>query len=162
MHTSWMPPERLTISRPLWRSLIAELETRGDGRREAGAFLLASPDRRVVEDIVYFDDLDPDCLVGSISMSGDAFSLLWDHCEANGQRVIADVHTHPGASVALSPTDRSNPMIATVGHIAIVVPHFAGHRIARRQLGFHCFQGDAGWTSAYGRAARRRVKLTLR
>jgi len=156
------PPERLTIPKPLWRDLLLGLDQRGQGRRESGAFLLAQVDRREVEELVFFDDLDPDCLVGSISLGAPAFSRLWDHCARVGRRVVADVHTHPSSGVGLSRIDRANPMIAVPGHTAIVVPHYASRRVSRRDLGVHRFLGDAGWISAFGRAARQRVHLTRR
>jgi proteasome lid subunit RPN8/RPN11 len=156
------PRERLTIPRPLWRSLLAGLDQRGERRRESGAFLLSQIDRRRVEELVFFDDVDPDCLVGSIALGAAAFSRLWDHCAQAELRVVADAHTHPSSGVALSDVDRANPMIAVAGHTALVVPHYASHPVRRRDLGVHCFLGDAGWTSAFGRDAHRRVKLTRR
>lgn len=162
MRLPWIPTERINVPRPIWTSLLAELAHRGGGERESGAFLLTAIDRRTVQEVVYFDDLDPDCLVGSIELAGHAFSTLWDHCRATGQRVIADVHTHPGSSVVFSRVDRANPMVALPGHVAIVVPRYAQGRLTRRQLGVHRYDGEAGWNSHFDRAARRRVRLLAR
>ena len=117
----WPARTRLVIGPSLWRELISELGRRGlDGQREAGAFLLGAQqgrERRVVK-AVYFDDLDPGCLVGYIHLQGHGYSKLWDICEAEGLHVLSDVHTHPGAQVAQSSIDRENPMIASAGHLA--------------------------------------------
>src|SRR4051794_31314266 len=110
MRVLWAPPDHLVIRRPLWRSLWRELQRRGDGRRESGAFLLGLPDGREVLDVVYFDDVDRGCLVGSIALDGEGFTRLWEYCEGVGMRVLADVHSHPTAAVGLSSIDRANPM----------------------------------------------------
>ena len=93
------------------------------GDSEAGAFLLGSRHggERSVAKAVYFDDLDPDCLVGSIHFRAAGYSKLWDLCDAEELRVLADVHTHPGTRVAQSSIDRENPMIARIGHLALIV-----------------------------------------
>jgi len=158
----WMtltPPERLMISRGKWHALLSELRAKGDGRRESGAFLLAPVGSRRIDEVVFFDDVDPHCLVGSIRLSGDAFSRLADRCRAVDQQVVADVHTHPYDRVDLSSVDRSHPMVALPGHVALVVPRFAAGRIRRREIGFHQYLGEAGWASAFGKAARRRLRL---
>ena len=67
----------------------------------------------------YYDDLDPGCLVGNIHIRAAGFSKLWDLCDVESLRVVADIHTHPGASVAQSSIDRANPMIAREGHLAL-------------------------------------------
>lgn len=151
----------LRVRRREWRRLIEELGRRGEGRREAGAFLLASRQRaRRVSHIVYFDDLDPACLQGNIQFDGRAFSKLWDLCEANNLTVVADVHTHPAASVRQSSIDRENPMVARAGHIAMIVPHFATRPVRPRQVGLHEYAGDDGWRSWFGRDAG--VRLSFR
>lgn len=159
MRSLWTPPERLIVSRRSWRELLTELARRGRGESEAGAFLLAADGERLVSGVVYFDDLDPGCLRGSIALGGEAFSRLAGHCHRSGRRVIGDVHTHPFSSVAQSETDRAYPMVATAGHVALIVPFLAQRPIRRTQLGFHRYDGDAGWDSFFDRAARRRLKL---
>lgn len=146
----------VSLTRRRWRSLIHELGRRGQGTREAGAFLLAPlPDSRRVAHIEYFDDLDPTCLRGNIEIDGHAFSKLWDICEAKKLTVIADVHTHPTASVGQSHIDRANPMIARVGHVALIVPHLATQRVRPRHVGVHRYCGNGEWASWFGRDAAR-------
>ncbi|WP_420443041.1 hypothetical protein [Candidatus Poriferisodalis sp.] len=143
-----------------WRSLMDELGRRGQGTREAGAFLLASlPNSRRVAHVEYFDDLDPMCLRGNIEIEGHAFSKLWDICEAKKLTVIADVHTHPYAVVQQSSIDKQNPMIARDGHVALIVPHFATRRVRPRHVGVHQYCGDGGWASWFRRDAARRLSV---
>lgn len=139
-----------------WNALITELAQRADGVRESGAFLLA-PARAEgpeVTTIIYYDDLDPDALDGGVSLYAEAFGRLWSHCAANGLRVLGDIHTHPSNVVRQSAIDRGNPMVAAVGHIALIVPNLAVGVIRPIDVGVHRYLGDAGWTSSFGREAR--------
>lgn len=155
---------RLRFRRADWRALVSELNRRGEQRRESGAFLLSTrgdTSGRVTR-VVYYDDLDPDCLQGGIAFSGFGFSALWDICVDEGFNLIADVHTHPGTSVAQSPTDREHPMYPRTGHIALIVPNFARPPVRARRVGFHEYLGDAGWQSRFGRDAARMLSIGWR
>jgi proteasome lid subunit RPN8/RPN11 len=125
--------------------------------REAGAFLLAHPDDTptTVRRVVFFDDVDPECMTGSISMSSSAFDALWGICSREHLRVIADVHTHPGTGVGQSSIDRANPMVAVPGHVAIIVPHLAAHAAEPEQCGVHVYHGNHDWSSNLGSTAAR-------
>ena len=103
---------------------MRELARRGHGERESGEFLLAraGDDTRRIAACVYFDDIDPTALNGAISIRGEKFVRLWAICKERGMRVIADVHTHPGSGVRQSTIDAANPMVATRGHIGIILP----------------------------------------
>lgn len=148
---------RLRVRKADWNQLIGELARRGENRRESGAFLLAARGDSLgrVQRIVYYDDLDPDCLQGGIAFSGFGFSALWDICVEEGFALIADVHTHPSQSVAQSSTDREHPMYARPGHIGLIVPNFACAPARARDVGFHEYLGDAGWKSSFGKDAER-------
>jgi proteasome lid subunit RPN8/RPN11 len=151
----------LRVDRSTWRELLGELEHRGEGWRESGAFLCAdvSGKRPDVTRLVYFDDLDPDCLNGGIHIVGTAYSKLWDICEAENLRVVGDVHTHPGANVAQSCIDSSSPALARVGHVALIVPNLAAGDIGPSAVGVHLYQGDAGWRSWFSRRATIRLDV---
>jgi proteasome lid subunit RPN8/RPN11 len=141
---------------------MRELARRGLGERESGAFLLARTDgvSRKVASIVYFDDLDPQALNGAVSIRGEAFGRLWEICEQRSLRVIADVHTHPGDRVHQSHIDAANPMVARRGHVGIIVPHFAQRDTHPGRIGFHVYQGDRSWTSAFGDEAAALLRRT--
>jgi hypothetical protein len=150
---------RLRFRHSLWSEIFAELRDRGAGRRESGAFLLTprESDGRTVTGVVYYDDLDPDCLTGGISFRGNAYGRLWSICDARNLRVAGDAHTHPGRGVSQSSVDQQNPMVARAGHIALIVPSFANGRIRPADLGVHEYRGSEGWRSAYGDTAARLV-----
>jgi proteasome lid subunit RPN8/RPN11 len=140
--------------------LLNELGARGGGRRESGAFLLVPrTGRPTVTRIVYFDDLDPHCLTGGISIDGSAYPGLWQICREQGLRVAGDVHTHPRGWVGQSQTDQDNPMVATLGHLALIVPYFAQRGCRLGQLGVHEYLGDAGWQEHSNGAASQVVYI---
>ncbi|MCY4345683.1 MAG: hypothetical protein OXC17_02675 [Aestuariivita sp.] len=160
--TFWLTRPHLEIGTVLWQQTIHELGRRGlGGKREAGAFLLARPGEKVpiVLRVAYFDDLDPNCLVGHIHIRAVGFSKLWDLCEAENLSVVADIHTHPNASVAQSAVDQENPMIAREGHIALIVPHYATRSVLPRDVGVHEYRGERGWVSWYGSGAERVLRI---
>ena len=156
----WRP--LIQIDRDLWAEMNAELGRRGlDGMREAGAFLLGhrSGDIRKVDRVVYFDDLDPDCLVGHVHLRSLAYSVLWDLCELTGLEVVGDVHTHPSTWVGQSGIDRCNPMVASAGHIAVIVPDYGTRLVGAGETGVHEYLGEAGWKSHFGPAAGRALSI---
>ena len=158
----WRRRPRIEINLCLWNQMIKELGRRGlNGRREAGAFLLVRHDKGdgPVVRVVYYDDLDPNCLVGNIHIRSVGFSKLWEICEVEGLRVLADVHTHPGASVAQSATDRENPMIARDEYLALIVPHFGTRPVVAQEVGVHQYRGNLGWKSWYGSEAERVLRI---
>lgn len=136
--------------------MIGELEWRAGGHRESGAFLLApvASTAATVTAIVCYDDLDPDALDGGVSLQAGAFSRLWSHCARERLRVVGDVHTHPGDLVRQSGIDRANPMVARVGHVAVIVPNLAAGVIRPADVGVYLYRGEDGWTSSFGRDAK--------
>lgn len=132
------------MSRRRWMGLLNELQRRGDGRRESGAFLLAGSTSDRVEQVVYYDDLDAQCLTGGISFSTCGFTALWRICEERALRVVADVHTHPSTWVQQSKIDATNPMMARVGHVAMIVPSY-GQARSVGQCGVHIYVGSRRW-----------------
>ena len=158
----WPSRPRIEIELGLWQKMIQELGRRSlGGSRETGVFLLSPAEestRRVVR-AAYFDDLDPECLVGNIHIRASGFSKLWDLCDAERLRVIADIHTHPCTWVAQSPTDRANPMIARQGHLALIVPYFGTRPVQAREVGVHEYRGDGGWASWFGSRADRVLRI---
>lgn len=143
----WVPEHRINCPRRLWNLLVGELERRGNHRHEAGAFLLGydRKGRREVTDIIYYDDLDSKAYAtGVCVLHGDAFAKLWEHCRETGLTVVADVHTHPG-SATQSPSDRTNPMVARRGHVAVIVPHYAMAPVTTDRLGIYEYRGEHQW-----------------
>lgn len=145
----------IRIDTETWNELFDELGRRGEGVGESGAFLLGTkavgPGQ--VTDIVYFDDLDEQALTGAIHLRAYAFSRLWRLCRERGLSVIADIHTHPSSWVKQSSIDRANPMVARVGHIALIAPDFARGSRNPGDIGVHLYEGDRGWRSHFGSEA---------
>lgn len=143
----WAPDHRLCCSYRRWHGLVAELDRRGQRRHEAGAFLLGTTrgHRHEVKDVVFYDELDPRAYAtGVCVLHADAFARLWAICRERGLSVIADVHTHPGAGFQ-SDSDRTNPMVARKGHIALIVPDFARWPIDISRVGIFEYAGDHAW-----------------
>jgi proteasome lid subunit RPN8/RPN11 len=151
------PNHRLSCSSRLWRALLHELARRGGGHRESGAFLLGKRlgGRRVIDGFICYDDLDPHCLdSGIVVFDGAGYGPLWQHCRKARLEVVADVHTHGGLALQ-SAADRDHPMIATPGHVALIVPGFAQRLVGARELGVYEYLGDHHWQSYDGTAASR-------
>lgn len=147
----------IRIKRDRWVALLAELDRRGERRHEAGAFLLGTRegDLREVHDVVFYDDLDPAAYSSGVCiLHAPAFAALWAMCRARGLTVVGDVHTHPGAAVQ-SDADRTNPMVAREGHIAIIVPNYATGHPATTRLGVFEYRGDHKWADHSGPSAGR-------
>ena len=143
----WAPEHRLSCPSRRWREIFRELDRRGDRRHEAGAFLLGSSrhGRRSITDVVYYDELDSDAYASGVCiLHGDAFAMLWAICRERGCTVVADVHTHAGLGFQ-SHSDKTNPMVAREGHIAIILPDFAHWPIAMDRMGIYEYRGDHNW-----------------
>lgn len=137
-----------------WRRVVDDLGRRGRGEREAGAFLLARPSApSTVVSWIPYDDLDPTCLTGGISFSGEAFGRLSEHCRSTGLQVAADIHTHPGRAVRQSTIDRNNPMMTTKGHVALIVPNLGVRAASARDVGVHRYLGGRTWETRLGAEA---------
>ena len=142
------PNHRISCNRRRWRAILRELDRRGERRHEAGAFLLGHEvnARRDVVCAVYYDELDPHAYdTGVCILHAEAFGRLWTLCRERGLSVVADVHTH-GGEAGQSESDRTNPMVAQAGHVAIIVPDCAAGRIPLGRLSVHQYLGDHRWS----------------
>lgn len=140
------PPPELVCRVAVWREGVEELRRRTYGHRESGAFLLGRRGkRRAIEEFVYYDDVDPNALTtGIVEIDGRRLGALWAHCRATGLSVVADVHVHPG-SHGQSASDKANPIIAEIGHVAIILPDFAARVTAPGGIGVHQYLGGKQW-----------------
>ena len=145
----------------LWMRLLTALRRRGGGRSESGAFLLTKAGASRVSRFICYDDLDPMALAsGIVVFRGASFVPLWNFCQRNGMRVVADAHTHCGDWTGQSEADRTNPMIGLPGHIALIVPHFAQCRWQTLDgVGIFEYLGDHEWRSWPARSSRVRISL---
>jgi proteasome lid subunit RPN8/RPN11 len=157
--TQWLfaPRCELRCSLWVWRQLTFGLRQRGCRyTRESGAFLLGRRQNGLAQivDFVLYDDLDPNCLsTGIVRLDGRYFGRLWEICKQRSLTVVADVHTHPGASDQ-SNSDRNHPMISRIGHIALIVPHFAATPVRRSEIGMYRYQGAKLWIAVPNKERR--------
>jgi hypothetical protein len=140
-----LPPE-LVCSDSVWWAGVEELRRRSHGQRESGAFLLGQKGkRREIEEFVFYDDIDRNALrTGIVEIDGRRLGALWLHCRTTGRRVVADVHVHPHG-YGQSPSDQSNPIIAEIGHVAIILPDFAEGVTKPGGIGVHQYLGNQRW-----------------
>jgi len=153
---------QLRIPRLLWHRLLRDLRARGELRGESGAFVLGNREGSIdrARSYVPYDELDPHAIEsGIIRFSSEGYSHLWNVCRVRGQRVVADVHTHPADRVEQSNSDQAHPMIPERGHLALIVPRFAQTTSwTLRAVGQHEYLGGSRWKSP---ADMGRVRLTL-
>lgn len=150
------PDHRISCPRKLWRRVTEELFRRGNQAHESGAFLLGTErkGRLQVSNVVFYDELDPDAYDSGVCvLHAEAFAKLWKVCRERQLTVVADAHTHPGAAVQ-SHSDRTNPMVARTGHVAMIVPNFAKATGTVADLGVYQYCGDHQWTDHSGPAAQ--------
>ena len=151
----------LEFSKGVWPALMDDLRRRGRGVRESGAFLLGARTERVlrVDRWIAYEELDPQALhFKYVRLETSAFSRLWRHCEVVGLEVVADVHTHPLGPMQ-SPSDRSNPMIAAAGHVALIVPNFAQGEVRPRDLSVNVYLGAKLWKNLYREQAAEFIRI---
>ena len=152
---------KLTIPSAIWVKLLRELHRRTEEQHESGAFLLGHADGpgRRVSDTVFYDDLDPDAYrTGVVVIHAWSFGPLWDRCRSSGLSVVADIHVHPRAALQ-SWADRMNPMIATAGHLALIVPNFGRPPVPPVKLGFFEYRGSHRWRSLGGSKVSRFLRI---
>jgi proteasome lid subunit RPN8/RPN11 len=141
------PDHRLVCHHTRWTAILAELNRRGEDLHEAGAFLLGNDgeEPRIVRDVIFYDELDPRAYDSGVCiLHAPAFAKLWSICRERKLSVVADVHTHDGLAFQ-SGADRDNPMVASQGHIAIIVPDFARAPVIQRRLGIYEYIGNHRW-----------------
>ena len=134
-------------------SVMSELHRRGRNRHESGVFLLGERrgDCRVVRDAVYYDELDPHAYDHGICiLHGESFGKLWGLCRERRLEVVADAHTH-GGDAGQSDSDRTNPMVARSGHIALIIPKLARTPVRPEDIGLYEYLGNHAWQSHGGR-----------
>ena len=140
---------KIFCRKKVWKAGVRELARRTQGEtRESGAYLLGKTHPNGVHEIldfVFYDDIDPDALsTGIVTIRQSALPRLWEVCRERGYGVIADVHVHPHG-YGQSESDRTNPVMPRVGHIALILPDFARNRPSPGAIGMYEFCGSGQW-----------------
>jgi len=156
-----MKTKTIKVPALLWRRLLSQLRKRGGGSRESGAFLLGKTGSHRVSHFVCYDDLDEAALeMGIITFHACGFVRLWDICQRENLRVLADIHTHPSDWTGQSESDRRHPMVAQVGHIALILPNYAKrNRKYLRGASIYEYLGDHKWKPWPGKSGP--IEITL-
>jgi len=157
-----MPVPLLEAPAQLWSELVDHLRIQGAGIRESGAFLLGQKTEasRLITHYLPYERLQANALHDDyVSLTAASFAKLWDLCRAEKLSVLADVHTHR-LGAGQSRSDRANPMVALVGHIALIVPRFAQGRVQLQDLGMYVYQGNHKWMTYSGADISRLVRLS--
>lgn len=138
---------KLVCSSRLWNRGVDELRRRAGGKRESGAFLLGTTkgDTRRIRQFLFYDDVDPTCFInGIVEFDGSKFGIVWKKCRDLNITVVADVHVHP-CGFGQSRSDRENPMIPNVGHLAVILPDYAAHARIPGGIGIYEYLGARRW-----------------
>jgi hypothetical protein len=151
------PNHKISCNVGLWKSIVEELHRRTQMRHESGAFLLGTEEdgkRRIVK-AVYYDEVDPNAYDSGICIvKGPGFARLWEKCRRLNLTVVADVHVHPGAAFQ-SWSDKTNPVLPTKGHIAMIIANYAKPPFSYRNLGIFEYVGNNEWIDIGHRKAAR-------
>jgi len=140
-------PAALTCRGKVWRAGCEELRRRSAGYRESGAFLLGRTTLGTHEilEFLYYDDIDESCFAnGIVEFDGRKLGRVWKHCRERSMQVVADVHVHPGG-FGQSSSDQDNPIIAEIGHFALILPHYAAGSVLPGSIGVYEYLGDRLW-----------------
>jgi hypothetical protein len=137
----------VVCERTVWREGVAELARRAGRHRESGAFLLGTKGSpRRVEAFAFYDDIDPGSLnTGIVRIDGRRLGALWSLCRETKRSVVADVHVHPGR-FRQSQSDQDNPVIAEIGHFAVILPDFAAKATNPGCIGVFQYLGSRNWS----------------
>jgi hypothetical protein len=151
----------LDLSARLWSGLIYHLRNASAGIQESGAFIVGSivaGERRGM-DFIPYEMLERGALNEDfVQLSSEAFSKLWAMCDNRGVEIVGDIHSHR-FGVQQSRSDRTNPMLALPGHVAIIVPEFAQRQVALEDVGVYVYQGAHRWVSHYGADVHQVLRL---
>jgi hypothetical protein len=150
------PRHQISCRGKFWSEVLDQLERRGEGRHESGVFLLggANRGRFEVKDAIYYDELDPNAYsTGVCVLYGDAFAKLWAICRVQRLTVVGDIHTHR-FEARQSREDRTNPMVARSGHLAIIVPRYARPPLVKSDFGIYEYLGEHTWKHYEGKQAK--------
>lgn len=158
------------MSRPLLRlplalyaDLVADLARSGAGVAESGAFLLGTLDReeRQVTGYLPYEAVAAQSRRrhAYVAFTAEEMARAWDYCYRHKVQVVADVHTHPAGPIQ-SLSDRAHPIVSLVGHVALIVPHFALRKPQPADLGVHQFLGGGRWRSLFDADAANALRLT--
>jgi hypothetical protein len=113
----------LNLEPGILAATFAALRHCGGGKRECVAYWLGPTDRpHVVSDVV---QIAHQATPRSYTVDSRAVTDLFLSLRATKRSVRAQIHTHPGVSVAHSRTDDCFALAPHAGFVSVVLPNFA-------------------------------------
>jgi len=150
----------LIVSQELFDATMRELQHRSGRRRESAAVWAGriEGDLWIAEIVRFHHHLcDDSGSWGFLELTEEGKFALYSELAQKGLRLIALIHTHPGAWVGLSSIDRRNQICSRVGFWSLVVPRYAEQPWRITHFGVHTLTDD-GWQ----RLRRREILERLR
>lgn len=136
------------IPHEIWLRTWGGLRTRGAGIKESAAVWAGSRqnDLERVDGVYFLDDYaGGEQHRAYHRVPVEALARFFADLRRDRRVILADLHTHPGSWVGLSPLDKENPIEFRKGLPAIVLPCFAQGKPSFGNCGVHLYEGEGRW-----------------
>lgn len=151
----------IEIPERLWSETIEGLRKRSKGREAAciwGGY--RRPGVQEVKEVFFLDDLvGVKGFARRHNVPRVALDQLFEMLRDKKLSIIADLHTHPGAWVGLSPVDMSHPLEYRIGMIMAVIPYYAAMSIGLGNIGVHEYHGSGRWRKLPPQKVKEKIKI---
>lgn len=152
----------LRISPDLWEQTWAGLLSHGGGEREAACLWAGTRNGalEIVREVLFFEDFG-ETNQGPLHhrIPRNVTAAMFAHLQSTQELILADVHTHPGRWVDLSPVDSAHPIEYRIGLLALVIPAYAKGRRVLSRVGVHEYLGEGQWRTLREYEAYRRIAI---
>lgn len=118
----------IRISTAAVAATIQQVASASDGRREAAAFWLGSPENSSVKTITIPAGEGVELYRRSLRMSEDWMNLLGEFCDSSQQVVLGAVHSHP--EEAFHSEIDSDGFFHAPDFVSVVVPNYGNTALA--------------------------------
>jgi proteasome lid subunit RPN8/RPN11 len=153
---------QLILPGTLFEATLAGLCERSAGWRESAAIWVGRVigNKWIAEAVHFHHELGDDhARALSLELSEAAKLRLYAALAAQGQRVVALIHTHPGDWVGLSEIDERNQVGSRVGFWSLVVPQYAQQPWRLETFGVH-IRCESGWARVDEEEISQRVRIS--
>lgn len=129
----------------LLAATATQLRECGAGRRECVAYWLGTIGS---DDVSAVRHPRHTATATGYEVDGDWLTEFFLELSRNRQRVVAQLHTHPGEWVGHSGIDDRFAVVPTPGFVSVVVPRFAANGVDRERCGVYALRRNHGWDAA--------------